>query len=87
MKPIVLFSIQFTLSLAAYALIAAWYVIPRLSRKPREAALQTLVWVHAFRMIGGSVLAPGAVGAAVPVLFQKMSQATAPLPAAATASP
>jgi hypothetical protein len=41
MKPIVLFSIQFTLSLAAYALIAAWYVIPRLSRKPREAALQT----------------------------------------------
>lgn len=72
MKPIVLFSLQFTLSLAAYALIAAWYVIPRLSGKPREAALQPLVWVHAFRMIGGTVLAPGAVGAAVPILFQKM---------------
>lgn len=72
MKPIVLFSIQFSLSLAAYALIALWYVVPRLSKKPREVALQPLVWVHAFRMIGGTVLAPGAVGAGVPLLFQKM---------------
>lgn len=72
MKPIALFSIQFSLSLAAYALIALWYIVPRLSRKPREIALQPLVWVHAFRMIGGTVLAPGAVGAGVPLLFQKM---------------
>jgi len=72
MKPILLFSIQFTLSLAAYALIGLWYVVPRLSKKPRETALQPLVWVHAFRMIGGTVLAPGAVGAGVPILFQKM---------------
>jgi hypothetical protein len=72
MKPIVLFSIQFTLSLAAYALIALWYVVPRLSRKPREAAVTPLLWVHAFRMIGGTVLAPGAVGIGVPLLFQRM---------------
>lgn len=72
MKPIVLFSIQFMLSLAAYSLIAAWYVIPRLSGRPRGAALQPLVWVHAFRMIGGTVLAPGAVAVAVPLAFQKM---------------
>jgi hypothetical protein len=72
MKPIVLFSIQFTLSLAAYALIALWYAVPRLSKKPRETALQPLLWVHAFRVIGGSVLAPGAVGAGVPLLFQRM---------------
>ena len=72
MKPIALFSIEFSLSLVAYALIAAWYVIPRLSGKARETALQPLVWVHAFRMIGGTVLAPGAVGAGVPILFQKM---------------
>lgn len=72
MKPIVLFSLQFTLSLVAYVLIAAWYVVPRLTAKPREAALQPLVWVHAFRMVGGTVLAPGAVGAAVPLLFQRM---------------
>jgi hypothetical protein len=71
-KPIVLFSIQFTLSLLAYALLALWYVAPRLSRPPRETALQPLVWVHAFRMIGGSVLAPGAVGVGVPILFQRL---------------
>ena len=60
MKPIVLFSIQFSLSLVAYGLIAAWYVVPRLSERPREAALQPLLWVHAFRVSpGGAVLAPG----------------------------
>ena len=72
MKPIVLFSIQFTLSLVAYALLALWYVAPRLSRLPREMALQPLVWVHAFRMVGGTILAPGAVAVGVPILFQKM---------------
>ena len=39
MTPIALFSIQFTLSLAAYVLIALWYVVPRLSEMPRETAL------------------------------------------------
>ena len=71
MKPILLFSIQFSLSLVAYALIAGWYVVPRLSERPREAALQPLLWVHAFRVAGGAVLAPGAV-AAVPIAFQRM---------------
>ena len=70
--PLTLFSIQFTLSLAAYVLIALWYVIPRLSGQPRQVALQPPLWVHAFRMIGGTVLAPGAVGVGVPLLFQRM---------------
>ena len=72
MKPIILFGIQFSLSLVAYALIAAWYVIPRLSERPREAALQPLLWVHVFRVAGGTVLAPGAVAAAVPIAFVRM---------------
>jgi hypothetical protein len=46
-EPITLFGIQFTLSLAAYALIALWYVTPRLSRLPLELALVPLLWVHA----------------------------------------
>lgn len=71
MKPILLFGTQFTLSLVAYALVGLWYVAPRLARRPREAALQPLVWIHAFRMIGGTVLAPGAVGVGVPLLFAK----------------
>jgi hypothetical protein len=53
MEPIVLFGIQFTFFLVAYSLIAWWYGAPRLSRLPREAALVPLVWIHAFRMVGG----------------------------------
>jgi len=72
MAPIVLFSIQFTLSLAAYVLIALWYVAPRLSKLPRETALEPLLWVHAFRIVGGTILAPGSVGVGVPMAFQTM---------------
>jgi hypothetical protein len=72
MAPIVLFSIQFTLSLVAYALMALWYVGPRLARLPRETALVPLLWVHAFRIVGGTILAPGSVGAGVPMAFQTM---------------
>jgi hypothetical protein len=72
MEPIVLFGIQFTLSLAAYLLIAFWYVVPRLSVLPREVALMPLLWVHAFRVVGGTILAPGAVGPGVPMEFRTM---------------
>jgi hypothetical protein len=72
MEPIVLFGIQFTFCLAAYALIAWWYVAPRLSRLPRELALVPLVWIHAFRIVGGTILAPGSVDAAVPMEFRTM---------------
>ena len=51
-EPIVLFGIQFTLSLVAYSLIAAWYGAPRLSRMSVELALVPLLWIHAFRIVG-----------------------------------
>jgi hypothetical protein len=72
MPPIVLFGIQFTLSLAAYALLAWWYLAPRLARLPREAALVPLVWIHVARVVGGTILAPGAVDSAVPMDFRTM---------------
>ncbi len=72
MQPIVLFSIQFTLSLIAYGLIGFWYAAPRLSKLPREAALVPLLWVHIFRIVGGVILAPGAVEATVPMDFRAM---------------
>src|SRR5260221_12459932 len=72
MEPMVLFGIQFTLSLVAYALIAFWYVAPRLSRLPQEVALAPLLWIHAFRIVGGTILAPGAVDAGVPMAFRVM---------------
>jgi hypothetical protein len=72
MEPIVLFGIQFTLSLVAYSLVAFWYVAPRLSGLPRELALAPLLWVHAFRIVGGTILAPGAVGPGLPMEFRTM---------------
>ncbi len=72
MEPIILFGIQFTLSLVAYALIAFWYVAPHLSKLPREVALVPLLWIHAFRIVGGTILAPGAVDAGVPMAFRVM---------------
>jgi hypothetical protein len=72
MEPIVLFGVQFTFSLVAYALIAWWYGAPRLARLPREVALVPLVWIHAFRIVGGTILAPGAVDSAVPSDFRTM---------------
>jgi hypothetical protein len=72
MSPVVLFGLQFTISLVAYALIAAWYVWPRLAVLPVALALQPLVWVHVFRFVGGSILAPGSVGPGVPADFQRM---------------
>jgi hypothetical protein len=72
MPPIVIFGIQFTFCLVAYALIAWWYGVPRLSRLPRDVALVPLVWVHVFRIVGGTILAPGAVDAAVPNDFRTM---------------
>lgn len=72
MQPIVLFGIQFTLSLLVYALLAVWYVVPRLSRLSKPLALMPLLWVHAFRIIGGTILAPGSVDARVPNDFRVM---------------
>jgi len=71
-EPIALFGIQFTLSVVAYSLIAMWYVWPRLSRLPLALALAPLLWVHAFRIVGGAILAPGAVGPGVPTEFREM---------------
>ena len=72
MEPIVLFGIQFTFCLLAYALIALWYGLPRLSVMPRELALVPLLWIHVFRIVGGTILAPGAVDIAVPDEFRTM---------------
>src|SRR5260221_7147878 len=72
MAPIVLFGIQFTFFLVAYSLAGWWYAAPRLARLPREAALVPLVWIHAFRMVGGTILAPGSVDATVPAEFRTM---------------
>jgi hypothetical protein len=70
--PIVLFGIQFTFALLAYALAARWYLWPQISPLAPAVALVPLVWVHVFRIVGGSILAPGSVGPGVPTEFRQM---------------
>ena len=70
--PLVLFSIQFTFALIVYALAARWYIWPRIAPLPPTVALMPLIWVHVFRFIGGSILAPGSVGPGVPSEFREM---------------
>jgi hypothetical protein len=72
MQPMTLFGIQFTLALAAWCVLAFWAVAPRLYRLPRSAAVLPLVWVHVGRVIGGTILAPGAVQDGVPMSFRVM---------------
>jgi hypothetical protein len=71
-EPLALFSIQFTFALIAYALAARWYLVPRLRPLSPAAALVPLVWVHVFRIVGGSILAPGSVDPSVPAEFRQM---------------
>jgi len=70
--PLFLFSIQFTFALVVYALAARWYIWPRIDPLPPTVALVPLIWVHVFRFIGGSILAPGSVGPGVPSEFREM---------------
>ena len=72
MPPIMLFGLQFTFSLVAYGVFAAWYAVPRLARLPQAEALVPLLWVHVLRIAGGAILAPGSVDPSVPADFRVM---------------
>jgi hypothetical protein len=64
-----IFGLQVGLSFVVYALVAVWYVAPRLSVLPREAAMQPLLVLHAFRHIGMVFLVTTVVGQALPASF------------------
>lgn len=66
MDAFVVFAIQSLLALAVYGLLAWWYVWPRLTRLAPADAQSALLFVHAFRFVGLSVLVPSVVGADVP---------------------
>ncbi len=66
MTPFAALSVQSTLSLAAFSLIAAWHVEPRLKTRSREDALLPLLWVQVFRYAPLSLYAPGQVDPRIP---------------------
>jgi hypothetical protein len=57
-----IFGLQFAMSLVVYALLAAWYVAPRLAPLPLDRALPPLLFLHAFRHLGMVFLVPTVVG-------------------------
>ncbi len=69
MSQLQIFGLQVVLSFIVYALIAAWYVAPRLSALPREAAMQPLLVLHAFRHVGMVFLVTTVVGQPLPATF------------------
>ncbi len=69
MTSLQIFGLQFTLSLIVYALIAKWYVAPRLLALPLHDALIPLLLLHAFRHLGLVFLLPTVVGSTLPAAF------------------
>jgi len=69
MTPMQIFAVQFSLSLFLYALIARWYVVPRLAAMPLHDALVPLFLLHAFRHMGLVFLLPGFTGSPLPDEF------------------
>jgi len=53
------------LSLVAFGLIAAWYVVPWLRLQDRATALVALIWVQAFRHIALQIFSAQKFGLAV----------------------
>lgn len=61
--------VNLSLSLLAFALIAKWYIVPRLREVPTARALEPLLLLHSFRHIGLMFLADGAVKSSLPTAF------------------
>lgn len=66
MSPFHVLSVQSTLSLIAFSLIARWHVAPRLATLAREDALVPLLWVHVFRYAPLTLYATGQVDSRIP---------------------
>ncbi len=63
------FLLSVGINLLSFTLIVIWYVIPRLSKRPREEALLPLVLLNTFRTMGLTFLLPQVTGGAVPSHF------------------
>jgi hypothetical protein len=63
------FLLSIGISLISYALIAVWYIVPRLSKQARVEALIPLILPHTFRTVGLIFLFPQITGGALPLDF------------------
>jgi hypothetical protein len=64
-----IFLVQIVGNVVAFALIARWYVAPRLNRFPLAEALTPLLLLHLTRVVGLTILVPGIVDPSLPRSF------------------
>ena len=69
MSGVVIFWMQLFLSVVVFALVAAWYVWPSLTKQSRNSALIPLLWVHVPRYVGMTLLVTGMVDPKLPDEF------------------
>jgi hypothetical protein len=63
------FLVSVTVSLLSFALMASWYVVPRLSKHPYLQALLPLILLNVFRTEGLVFLLPQVIGGTLPSDF------------------
>ena len=63
------FFVSIALSLIAWGIVAARYIWPELRLRSRADALQPLLILHSFRIIGLAFIIPGVVSPDVPAAF------------------
>ena len=69
MNSVTIFWLQLLTSVAVFAIVAAWYVWPSLTKLSRNAALIPLLWVHVPRYVGMTLLVTGMVDPKLPTEF------------------
>jgi hypothetical protein len=69
MDAFTIFGLQTAATIVTYALVAKWYVWPRLAALPRSAALTPLLLIHTLRTIGLTVIVPAVTDTALPRSF------------------
>jgi len=65
------FFVSIAFSLIAWGIVAARYIWPELSLRPRAEALRPLLIFHSFRFIGLAFLVPGVVSPDLPSAFAR----------------
>ena len=74
MNTLTIFGTQFALSLVLCALLARWFLAPRLENLPQSEALFWLALPHAGRHLGLVFLVPGIVSAELPTSFAAIQE-------------
>jgi hypothetical protein len=69
MNSVTIFWLQLLTSVVVFAIVAAWYVWPYLTKLSRNSALIALLFVHVFRYVGMTELVTGMIDPKLPGEF------------------